>query len=346
LNRLRISPSLGRLLVGTAISLVSLALALRGVHLDKSLQALLQADIPLLLLAIVTVVFSTLAKGVRWRLLFVPRTPLPPLTTILESLLIGQLLNIALPLRAGDVARAYSLGQWARESKSYALGTIAVEKMLDIWMMALLALALVPFVAFPDWYRDSELALVLLALLFLAATIFLLRAREQALGVLTKILNIAPARLRPRFLQSATLALESLNALHRWDVLILVWLWSIVAWLIAALTNFVAFRALGLDLPFTAALFLLVILQAGIALPSSPGKVGVFQYLCILPLSVYGLNSDLAFTYSWVLYFVVFVPISIAGAAVFWWCNVQWRNVSAHVAWEAPVQNVDPQSRS
>ena len=334
------------MLVGTAISLVSLALALRGVHLDKSLQALLQANMLLLLLAIVTVVFSTLAKAVRWRLLFAPRTSLPPFTTMLESLLIGQLLNIALPLRVGDVARAYYLGQWARESKSYALGTIAVEKMLDTWMMALFALALVPFVAFPDWFRNSELALVLLALLFLGATIFLLRAREHALGVLTKILSIAPARLRPRFLQSAALALESLNALHRLDVLFLMWIWSIVAWLIAAITNFVAFRALGLDLPFTAAIFLLVILQAGVALPSSPGKVGVFQYLCILALSVFKLNSDLAFTYSWVLYFLVIVPISIVGALVFWRRNVQWRSVSVPVAWETSIQNVDPQPRS
>jgi glycosyltransferase 2 family protein len=345
LSKPRIFPSLARLLLGTAISLVSLALALRGVHLDNSLRALLQANVPLLLLAVVTVALSTLAKAVRWRLLFTPRTSRPPLTTILESLLIGQLLNIALPLRAGDVVRAYSLGQWAGESKSYALGTIAVEKMLDIWMMALLALGLVPFVAFPDWFRNSELALVLLALLFLAATIFLLRMRERALGLLDKLLSVAPARLRPRFLQSADLALESLNALHRWDVLISMWLWSIAVWSIAALTNFVAFRAMGLDLPFTAALFLLVILQAGIALPSSPGKIGVFQYLCILALSVYGLNSDLAFTYSWVLYFVVFVPISISGAFVFWWRNVQWRNLSVPVAWEAPIQNVDPQPR-
>lgn len=346
MNKLKMSPSLGRLLLGTGLSIVSLALALRGVHLDKSLQALLQANILVLLLAVATVAFSTLAKAARWRLLFAPHSPMPRPGTLLESLLIGQLLNIALPLRVGDVARAYYLGQWAGESKSYALGTIAVEKMLDTWMMTLLALALVPFVAFPDWFRNSELALVLLALLFLVATIFLLRAREHALGLLAKISSLAPARLRPRFLQSATLALESLNALHRWDVVIMMWLWSIVAWLIAALTNFVAFRALGLDLPFTAAIFLLVILQAGIALPSSPGKVGIFQYLCILALSVFRLDSDLAFTYSWVLYLVVIVPISIAGAVVFWWRNVQWRNISAPVAWETPIQNVDPQLRS
>lgn len=338
--KLPISPSLGRLLLGTAISLLCLGLALRGVHLDKSLAELMQANLLLLLFAVATVVCSTLAKAARWRLLFATRPHVPPLPPLLESLLVGQLLNIALPLRVGDLARAFYLGQWTRESKSFALGTIAVEKMLDIWMMALFAFALIPFVAFPEWFRDSELALALLALLFVAATIFLLRAKSRTLGLLAWVLKVAPERLRPRFLQSAALAIESLNALNRWDVLVRMWIWSIVAWSIAAFTNYVAFLALGLDLPFSAAIFLLVILQAGIALPSSPGKVGVFQYLCILALSVFKVDQDAAFTYSWVLYFVVFVPISIAGALVFWWRNVQWPR--AALPWEGAIQNVDP----
>lgn len=342
MDKLKISPPLGRLLLGTAVSLLALGLALRGVHLDKSLAALLQANVLMMVLAVVTVAGSTLTKALRWRVLFAPRPRLPPLSTLLESLLIGQLLNIALPLRVGDVARAYSIGQWAHESKSFALGTIAVEKMLDIWMMALFALALIPFVAFPDWFRESELGLALLALLFVVATILLLRARERVLHILAWFLNVVPVRLRPRFLQSAALALESLSALNRWDVLIWMWVWSIVAWSIAAITNYVAFRAMGMDLPFSAAIFLLVILQAGIALPSSPGKIGVFQYLCILALAVFGVDQDLAFTYSWVLYFVVLVPISITGALIFWWRNVQWRGLSAQTVWETPAQNVDP----
>ena len=83
------------------------------------------------------------------------------------------------------------------------------------------------------------------------------------------------------------------------------------------------FVALNLPLSLAAALFLLVVLEIGVAIPSVPGKLGVFHYLCTLALGVFGLEKGEALGYAVLLHFVVFAPPSILGAALLWWETVQ-----------------------
>jgi hypothetical protein len=93
------------------------------------------------------------------------------------------------------------------------------------------------------------------------------------------------------------------------------------------LGNYVVFLALGLSLSFTAALFLLVVLQVGTAVPSVPGKLGVFQYLCILALAPFGVGKSSALSYSVLLYLVAFGPLLLLGAFFIWWEGIRERQV-------------------
>jgi uncharacterized membrane protein YbhN (UPF0104 family) len=95
--------------------------------------------------------------------------------------------------------------------------------------------------------------------------------------------------------------------------------WTVVAWALAALTNHLTFAALGLALPWTAAWFVLLVLQVGVAVPSSPGKLGIFQYLCILALSVFGVERSAGLAYGLVLQGIVFLPPIVWGAWFVGW---------------------------
>jgi hypothetical protein len=79
-------------------------------------------------------------------------------------------------------------------------------------------------------------------------------------------------------------------------------------------TNYIVFLAMSMALPLVAALFLLAVLQVGGAVPSSPGKVGVFQYLCMLALSFFSVERSVTLGCSLVLYLVVFLPPLLLGA--------------------------------
>jgi len=103
--------------------------------------------------------------------------------------------------------------------------------------------------------------------------------------------------------------------------------WSGVVWFTAILTNYLLFLALNVAAPVHAAAFLLVVLQIGITVPSSPGRLGVFEYLTLLALSVFGLNETVALTYGLVLHALVFIPPILLGAVALWYENLTVRQI-------------------
>ena len=62
----------------------------------------------------------------------------------------------------------------------------------------------------------------------------------------------------------------------------------------------------------------LVGLQAGISLPAIPGTIGLFEYICILALSVFGVDQSLALSFGLLLHAIVLIPTTLAGIASFW----------------------------
>jgi hypothetical protein len=56
----------------------------------------------------------------------------------------------------------------------------------------------------------------------------------------------------------------------------------------------------------------------GVAVPSLPGRVGVFEGLCIVTLALYGVEREAAFAVGLVLHMVVFVPPILLGLYYAW----------------------------
>ncbi len=128
------------------------------------------------------------------------------------------------------------------------------------------------------------------ALLFSARPAWLLRWVDRLFGWLPQRIG---SYLQARF-QSA---LESLEILKNRPGLVKLVFWSAVVWGTAILNNYLVLLALEIALPWTASLLILMVLQAGISLPSAPGRFGIFEYSCILALAVYGVAQASALSY-------------------------------------------------
>jgi hypothetical protein len=86
---------------------------------------------------------------------------------------------------------------------------------------------------------------------------------------------------------------------------------------------------------FLMALFVLVVLQGGVSVPSTPGKIGVFQYLCVFALGVFGVSPAVSFSYGLVLYALVVGTMGIWAALALWqrsWSLQRLREASAGFA--------------
>ena len=123
-----------RLLLGLVLSAVCLYLALRGISLPALAQAIRAANWQWVLIGVVVVVAGTVLKAWRWQALFYPQKP--PLDRTWAVFMIGQMLNVVLPARAGELGRIYFIGEVDDINRAKALSTVVVEKIVDLTMLA------------------------------------------------------------------------------------------------------------------------------------------------------------------------------------------------------------------
>jgi uncharacterized protein (TIRG00374 family) len=96
-----------------------------------------------------------------------------------------------------------------------------------------------------------------------------------------------------------------------------VFLWALAHWLVNGLAFWMAFRAVGIDVPFSAANFLQGIIAIGVALPSSPGFFGVFEAAAVVGLNVYGVPRGQAVSWAIGFHILSFIPITLFGLYYF-----------------------------
>lgn len=320
LSTLRSSPIL-RIVLGIGLSALFLFVAVRNVALRDVQIALGQANIVYIFLALVVGLINMLGKALRWKILLGESGKRIPFVRVLASLVVGQMLNMLLPARAGDLSRAYVIGRMGPGSL-FVVGTIVLEKLLDMIMYATLFVLLLVLIPLPTWLGNSATAVALVTCVALVAVAAVSFSRDAITRLLERHVDRLPAKMRTRLVDRLRSVLSSLDVLRSSpDVLKLVGC-SIVIWITAVLNNHLILLALHMSLPLTASLLVLVVLQAGISLPSLPGNLGIFEYLCVLALSIFGIDQAPALSYGVLLHGVSMLPVLFGGLLLFWWMGL------------------------
>ena len=123
---------------------VLLFLALRGVDFSEVLEALREANYAWLVVLVVVAMLSHVLRAWRWQVLLealpehtdAPSRTNVSIKTAFYSLMIGYMVNYAAP-RLGEVVRTANLSKQERLSFSGVFGTVVVERMLDVIVLAL-----------------------------------------------------------------------------------------------------------------------------------------------------------------------------------------------------------------
>jgi glycosyltransferase 2 family protein len=304
--------------LGLILALITVYLAARTVDFRQLVLALQEARLSFIILTLIASLVTIILKGLRWRVLFYPAQPRLSLLRLCDLIVIGQAINFYIPARLGDVVRAYLAGEEGGVSKSYALGTIAAEKLIDIIVLGVLVVGLLPFLAPPDWLTVRFWPVILAALAVSILLVILLGGRRAILQIVEWVLRWLPATLANRWRSRISAGLDGLSGLGRPQTAVAVWGWTIASWLMAAMTNYLLLLAFDLPASPLIAVFLLVVLQAGVAVPSTPGKIGVFHYLCMIALSVFGVPATVGLAYGLALHALVVGGVSVWAAIAMW----------------------------
>lgn len=282
-----------RLLIGFAISGFCIWSLLRLVSPEQMLAQIAKANVPILLVCVVTVLISMVLKVVRWRLLF-PRREGLAVRPLLAALYVGYMANTVLPGRVGELIRGFLVGQRTPVNASTALATIVIEKLLDIGTLALIlvALLLLDRREWPDWTVTMAQAAGAALVVGAAGLVVMLLARRWVEALVDTVERRLPLAAKMDLGGLARSFLDGLAAISRPSVVPPLVFWSALLWATATLTLYTAIIGSGVEISMSAALLVLVVTNLGMAVPSAPGYVGVYQWLVILALAPYGIGAD------------------------------------------------------
>jgi len=304
-----------RLLLSLLLSAGGLWFIVRDISLAEMVLAMRSAHLHLIGAGFLVIAVTTVAKSFRWWLLFQPRSQAPSFSALFWSLSLGQLVNTAVPfLRLGEVARLVDFGEQTGGSKAQALGTLVVEKVLDMIMLALTLFLLLPFLVIPTFVSDSGVALATMALVAFAGLYIVAFKGQFALKIATIVTRPLPDQLREKVLGIMEAGLHGLTALQNPGVTLALLLTSAFIAFLSVLTPWVLFRALDISLGLVAASAIHVVLTIGTLPPSTPAKVGVFEFLVAFMLAFFGVeNAALVLTYTIIYHLVVVLPQIVFG---------------------------------
>ena len=260
-------------------------------------------------------------RAIRWRLILEPVVPGVPHGPLWRATAIGMMANNVLPARAGEVARAYAL---AREERrvgfATALASLAVDRLFDAIVILLLLFAALLDPAFPSGARVAGQTIPAMAEGLILLTVLLMVGLYVAVSLPDAFLRVwamLARRFAPRFEARGARAIaafiEGLGVLRHPGRFAAVFLWTLAHWLLCVVSIWIGFRAVGIDAPFSAALFLNGLSSIWSAIPSSPGFFGVFESVSKVSLQFYRVDPTLAISWALSYHILTFIPITVFG---------------------------------
>jgi len=283
--------------------------------------------------------FSTLLfRTARWRMLLDPDHP-PPFYATFFATTGGYMLSSILPVRASDVARPALLARRTNLRFSGALGTVLIERVLDLYSILLL------FVAFSirrwNYFSSNEWFFVIkagaiacgavLALLtfFLFGLYFFRPVIRRLHGAVGRVL---PKRFREAWMNFFDKFVDTFRIMKHPRAAPVVVACTAGIWV--CLTTQFLFTVLALHhpLPWDSSIFVTGITTVGIAIPT-PGGAGGFHKACQLVLThFYGFDVDASVATAVLFHVVGTLPVLVTGLLLFAREGLRWRDVREEIS--------------
>jgi glycosyltransferase 2 family protein len=302
--------------IGLLISLIFLFLAFRKVDFGQMWESLRTANYLYLIPTVAVIFLSHFLRAFRWRYLLDPICRVD-MKSLFSALLIGYAANVVTPAHLGEILRVYILSKKKALSMSATLATVVMERIIDVFsLLALMALALAIY-PFPDWVVQSGYILFAATCALFFILVILKKSKSFARLSMALTHRVLPGGLAQRMDSFLDRFLSGIVPLRHWRDYITVAFLSIVIWGCYGLIFYFCLHAFGFiqafQLAWYVSLILLVITCVAVIVPSSPGYIGPYHYLCQITLAMFSVPSGPALSYATVVHAITFLPVLLVG---------------------------------
>lgn len=301
------------------LAAVLLYFTLRGLDWSAFRQVLKDGNYTFLLLTIPIGSINYLIRALRWRV-FVSAGKKVGFSSVFWANMVGYMGNAYLPARAGELLRSAFLGEKTGLGTGFILATALAERILDAIFLVLvgsLALLLQPGIspALAGAVRIMALAGGL-GLAFIVIAPF----QEALILHLFQMLPL-PEKISQKISEAITRFLLGMRALHSIRRLALFIGLTLLIWLVDALANMAGVQIVSQKLSLAQSLLFLAALGLSSAIPSTPGYIGVYQFVAVAVLVPFGFSRADALAYILISQILNYVLVSFWGLLGLWRIN-------------------------
>jgi len=270
------------LLFGLALGASLLWVLLAEVSVAEVRRALAVIDYAALGCAMACYAIAIALRSLRWKVLLDAIVPAPYLK-VLVVLIVGYAVNWLLPARLGEIVRADMTRSTLSASRSQALGTIGLERVMDgITVVALLGWGIRALPAGAQYSTTLNYVLLLALALFgaVAAVFYILSGNWQ---------TVSSGRLAPlaqRFSQFRE-GLRMLRSPSVWPALLL----TTLVWAADGSSVWFLLKAVHVSLTLQQAMMTVGVVSLSMLIPTAPGFIGTYQLAFVIAVTSFGFSK-------------------------------------------------------
>lgn len=311
-----------RAALGFVLSAALLAWVLSRIPLDHVWAVLRASDLRLFAAAAFFATICVPIRAIRWRPILDPVAPRLPYGSLWRASAIGMMVNNVIPARVGELARAFALKrEESRVPFSAALASLAVDRLFDAFVVLVLMVIPTFLPSFPQAAMIGTVSVTRIAIvgsIVLAGLALVLYGIVYFPDRLIALYRALANKIAPTLVAKGQEALEhfaaGLSVLRSPGRFMLVFSLAVIHWLCNGFAFYLGFLAVGIHVPFGAALFLQGVIAIGVAAPAAPGFVGVFEFFGVLGLKLFGVPAAQATAWAVGYHVLTFIPITLIGA--------------------------------
>jgi uncharacterized protein (TIRG00374 family) len=260
--------------------------------------------------------FNYFLRALRWRTLVQNEKGLSPLAVFWANM-IGYLGNLYLPARAGEFFRSAVLGKETGRGTSFVLATALTERIIDaITLVMILAAGLLSQNDLPPAIQKAVWGVGIGGAVGLLSVILLPRQEKRLAKLISH--DRFPQKYQEKIQGQLIRFLTGMRSLQSTDRITKFLTFTLFIWWIDGMSIVIGARIVSQTLSLSQALIFLAALGLSSAIPSTPGYIGVYQFVAVSVLIPFGFSHADSLAYILIIQISGYLLVTLLGLIGLW----------------------------
>ena len=307
-----------------SVSFISLYLAFSGEDINLIVSEFKKVKLIGVCLASLILLASCLIRAYRWKLLIEPLDKLT-LRHVFAATMIGYFGNGVLAFRLGEILKSYSVSKNTNLKISQAIGTVILERVLDLIMVFILSLILIPWI--PNQFSQIKITLFIIFAITITFIIVSITFNKMKPNSVKKYFNYFLS-IDNKVVAHLKSIYDGLRVISNNKQLKSILFSSFILWSIYFFITLIVLNSCSINLRIIDTGILFVLGSLALGIPALPGSLGTYDVaIKYILITIFSVKNYEALNYALISHAISYFPLTLVGAMYFIFGNVRLKNL-------------------